>query len=99
MPLSAAEYIPQTNKTRRPVLFWLICVAATLSVLILIVGAPAAAANNNPRLALTIYRAFSTVCHQLPERSFFIAGHQLAVSALVALVCTRDLVLFCFFIP
>jgi uncharacterized membrane protein len=81
MPRSPAEYIPQTNRTRRPVLFWLICVAVALSILILVLGAPLAAANNNPRLALTIYRAFSTVCHQLPERSFFIAGHPLAVCA------------------
>ena len=81
MPLSPAEYIPQTSKTRRPFLFWLICVALVLAILLSIVGAPLAAANNDPRLALTIYRAFSTVCHQLPERSFFIAGHKLAVCA------------------
>src|SRR5262249_53061220 len=28
-----------------------------------------------------IYGAFSLLCHQLPERSYFIAGHQLAVCA------------------
>ena len=30
-------------------------------------------------LANSIYRAFAAVCHQLPERSYFIAGHKFAV--------------------
>jgi uncharacterized membrane protein len=81
MPLSVAEYRPQSKKTRLPFLFWLICVAIALSVLCLIVGAPLAAANNHPHLAFAIYRPFGAFCHQLSDRSFFIAGHQFAVCA------------------
>src|SRR5260370_37403152 len=45
------------------------------------VTAPWAVASNHNLIALTIYRAFSNICHQIPERSFFIAGHQFAVCA------------------
>jgi uncharacterized membrane protein len=81
MPLAIAEYISQTNKTQRPLLIWLLSVGTALSILILIVAAPLAAATGHTGLAASIYRPFHTVCHQLPERSFFLAGHQLAVCA------------------
>jgi uncharacterized membrane protein len=81
MPLSIAEYIPQRNKTRRPLIVWLISLAVAFSIVGMILTAPLAAASNHASLALTIYRPFSTFCHQLPERSFFIAGHKLAVCA------------------
>ena len=80
-PVPYAEYISQTSNNRRPLWFWLISVVALLSVLLLIVGAPLAAANDHPGFAFVVYHAFATFCHQLPERSFFIAGHQLAVCA------------------
>jgi uncharacterized membrane protein len=51
------------------------------TVLLLIVAAPLAAASHHTLLAFSIYRPFHTFCHQLPDRSFFIAGHQLAVCA------------------
>jgi uncharacterized membrane protein len=79
MPLSISEYIPQTNKTRRPLFVWLLSVVIALAFLGMIVGAPVAAANNHNALALTLYHVFGTLCHQLPERSFFIEGHKLAV--------------------
>jgi len=47
----------------------------------LIVGAPLAAASNHQQIAVAIYHSFKTFCHQLPERSFFIVGHQFAVCA------------------
>ena len=50
-----------------------------LSVVSLIVLAPVAAASGHSDLAKGIYGAFATLCHQLPERSYFIDGHQLAV--------------------
>jgi uncharacterized membrane protein len=43
------------------------------------VGAPLAMNGGHPAFGITIYHAFSFVCHQIPERSFFIAGHQFAV--------------------
>jgi uncharacterized membrane protein len=79
MPLPATEYTPQVIKTRRPLVVWLIVASATILFVLLIVVAPLAASTNHGRVALTIYRSFSVLCHQLPERSFFIAGHQLAV--------------------
>jgi uncharacterized membrane protein len=47
----------------------------------LIVGAPLAAAAGHPLAAATLYRGFAVLCHQLPERSYFIAEHKLAVCA------------------
>lgn len=49
-------------------------VVVSLSSLILV--APLTAESH---LATTIYRAFAAFCHQLPERSYFIDGHKLAV--------------------
>jgi len=48
-------------------------------VMAMIVGAPLARANGYQSLAVVIYGAFARLCHQIPERSFFIAGRQLAV--------------------
>jgi len=45
----------------------------------MIIGAPVAQANGHPAFASPIYKAFSFVCHQIPERSFHLAGHQFAV--------------------
>ena len=60
---------------------WLIVAIGCLVVMSLIVGAPLAGSAGHPAWAFTIYRAFSYLCHQIPERSFFIAGHQFAVCA------------------
>ena len=54
--------------------------AATVLLLVsLIVVAPVAAASGHSELAHGIYGAFGTLCHQMPERSYFIAGHKFAV--------------------
>ena len=50
-----------------------------MAVVSLIVVAPVAAANANAELAQGIYGAFAVFCHQLPERSYFIDGHPLAI--------------------
>ena len=73
------NYIRQSLSSRRPLLVWLIAAAGGLAVMSLIIGAPLAINAGHPVWALTIYRAFSYFCHQIPERSFFIAGHQFAV--------------------
>jgi uncharacterized membrane protein len=64
---------------KRTQVFWLISVLVVLSVICLIVVAPVAAASGHSDIAKGIYGAFATLCHQLPERSYFIDGHQLAV--------------------
>jgi uncharacterized membrane protein len=81
MPFQADGYHPQFNPSRRPLLVWSIVAAGSLFVVLMIVSAPLAVATNHNLLAFTIYRTFSSVCHQLPERSFFIAGHKFAVCA------------------
>lgn len=81
MPRPLSEYRSQAKRSARPLLFWVVSVALISFILLLILAAPLAAANNYPHLALTIYRSFASICHQLPERSFFIAGRPFAVCA------------------
>jgi uncharacterized membrane protein len=73
------EYVPQVVPTRRPILFWLVSAATVVALVSLIVIAPLAAAGGYNGVAFAIYRAFGTLCHQIPERSYFIDGHKLAV--------------------
>jgi uncharacterized membrane protein len=61
--------------------FWLACVGIVFILVSSIIGAPLAAAYDHPKFAFTVYYSFAPLCHQLPERSFFIAGHQFAVCA------------------
>ena len=58
---------------------WALTAGFGLTIIGAIVGAPLAQANGHPAFAATIYKAFSFVCHQIPERSFHLAGHQFAV--------------------
>jgi uncharacterized membrane protein len=76
---SEVRYVPQVVPTRRPLVFWAIsAVAATLFVMLIVV-APLAAASGHVNVAAVIYRGFAVICHQIPERSFFIDDHKLAV--------------------
>ena len=68
--------------TRRPLVFWLMSAAVVSFLVSLVVAAPLAAASGHNQLAQGIYGAFATLCHQLPDRSYFIDGHKFAV-------CTR----------
>ena len=72
-------YVPQVVPTLRPLVFWAVS-AATVTVLVaLVVVAPLAAAGGHGEVAQVIYRAFAVLCHQRPDRSYFIDGHKLAV--------------------
>lgn len=55
---------------------WLISTVLVFAMISLIVVAPLTAESH---LATSIYRGFAAFCHQLPERSYFIAGHKFAV--------------------
>jgi uncharacterized membrane protein len=79
MRASPENYIPQSVSNRRPLLMWLIATIGCLAMMSLIIGAPLALNAGHPFWGFTLYRAFSYVCHQIPERSFFIAGHPFAV--------------------
>ncbi len=69
----------QSITAGREFLVWLIVASTSLVVVAMIIGAPLAQAHGHPAFALTIYKAFSFVCHQIPERSFHLVGHQFAV--------------------
>jgi len=58
---------------------WAITALFGLTIIGLIIGAPLAQASGHPVFAATIYKAFSFLCHQIPERSFHLAGHQFGV--------------------
>jgi uncharacterized membrane protein len=44
-----------------------------------ICAAPLLAAHSHPTAAGLLYVSFGQVCHQMPERSFYLQGHPLAV--------------------
>ncbi len=73
------QYVPQVVPTRRPLAFWLVSALVVLFLFALIFVAPIAAGSDHPAVAHVIYGAFGTLCHQLPERSYFIDGHKLGV--------------------
>lgn len=74
-----SSYIPQVVPTRRPFVFWAISATVVTFVVLLVLVAPLAAATGHTEIAQGIYRAFGALCHQLPDRSYFIDGHKLAV--------------------
>ena len=61
-------------------LIWLSCTVLVLAIVSLVLIAPLTA-GTYPHLAKSIYGGFALACHQLPERSYFIAGHKFAVCA------------------
>jgi uncharacterized membrane protein len=73
------NYVSQTVPARGPLVAWLVLVFAALIVIALIIGAPLALTGHHTSTAFVIYRGFSKVCHQIPERSFYLAGFPLAV--------------------
>jgi uncharacterized membrane protein len=83
MPMYASpdNYIPQSVSVRRPLVMWLVVATGSVAVVALILGAPLALSAGHGLVAQTIYQTFSFLCHQIPERSFFIKGHQFGVCA------------------
>jgi uncharacterized membrane protein len=75
------HYIPQFVVDRRPLLIWSIIAASALFLVLLIIAAPLAVASGRTVLGLTLYQAFSHLCHQDPDRSFFVAGYKFGVCA------------------
>lgn len=68
-----------TGASRRAIAVWLFVSATALVVVSLIVAAPFAQSHGYPEFASPVYKAFSFVCHQIPERSFHLSGHQFGV--------------------
>lgn len=81
---TAAEYtaIPSVDRTWfRPFLAWLAVVIGACSFVAAVAAAPLLIADGHPFAAGALYQAFSRVCHQIPARSFYIAGYPVAVCA------------------
>lgn len=72
-------FVESNGKSFAPYFVWATVSFIGLLLLLAIVGAPLALANAHPTLAGDIYKGFSYLCHQLPDRSFHLAGHQFAV--------------------
>jgi uncharacterized membrane protein len=79
--LGSNQYVPQCVTDRRPLIMWLLVVVGSLLFVGLLAAAPLAQSNGSRWLSVGIYGAFSHVCHQIPERSFHLAGYPLAVCA------------------
>ena len=79
--LDPRSYQPQFVPNRRPILMWAILLMGSLLLVGLILAAPVAAASQHSFVAASLYQAFSHLCHQLPDRSFFVVGHPLSVCA------------------
>jgi uncharacterized membrane protein len=83
MSAAVVERKPLANQSthagRTAIAVWAGTSAIALAILGLIVGAPLAQAHGHPAFAAAIYKAFSFVCHQIPERSFHLAEHQFGV--------------------
>ena len=58
---------------------WVSIATLAMAILAAIVGAPLLQSSGHPGLAFKIYKTFSFLCHQIPERSFHIAGYKFAV--------------------
>jgi uncharacterized membrane protein len=58
---------------------WLFLSLLALAIVSAVVSAPIAVTQGHIAFAATIYKTFSYLCHQIPERSFHLAGHPFAV--------------------
>ena len=60
---------------------WAAAAALVLGFVSLVVVAPAARAGGHTLSAFFLYEMFGRVCHQIPSRAFYLAGHPFAVCA------------------
>jgi uncharacterized membrane protein len=79
--LGPNQYVPQCVTDRRPLLVWSFVTSGALLFSLLLIAPPLAQANGFKMFSFALYEAFSHLCHQTPERSFFIAGYPFAVCA------------------
>jgi uncharacterized membrane protein len=85
VPDSIASYVPQSAPREvapgRAVVAWLLACAGAFGFVGLIFAAPVLEARGHGLASSAVYRLFASLCHQLPERSFYVAGYPLAVCA------------------
>jgi uncharacterized membrane protein len=58
---------------------WVFVATLAVVVFIAVIAAPVLSSQGHTGTARTIYHAFSYLCHQIPERSFHLAGNKFAV--------------------
>ena len=76
------SYISLSDRTRfrrQAIKVWCIAIAVVACWVLAIVAPPLLASNGANAQAAPFYRFFSFICHQIPERSFHVLDHQLAV--------------------
>jgi uncharacterized membrane protein len=86
MPSSIAEYVPQSAagedpRRRRALAVWCALSALALAALAAVVLAPVLRDAGWAAAAQVVYLGFHAVCHQMPERSFYVGEFPLAVCA------------------
>jgi len=79
--LYVSPYASRARSRRRAWAAWFGLAAGALLWVGLIAGAPLAASRGHESVAFVLYRALGAVCHQMPERSYWLAGHPQAVCA------------------
>lgn len=82
MPEPADNYVPQSMNTvlrRQSWKAWAAGLAVVTLWVLLILVPPIAKANGLNGLATPLYHFFGYLCHQIPERSFFIDGEKFGV--------------------
>ena len=88
MPAPVTDYVQQivppaesARRRRAAILAWGVALAVAALGTAAIAAAPVARSRGAEALAAALYGGFSVVCHQMPERSFWLAGFPLAVCA------------------
>ena len=77
---STVQFDSGANETARPAWIARAFTSAIAAAIVgLIIGAPIAESHAHAQFASTIYKTFGFVCHQIPDRSFHLAGHAFAV--------------------
>lgn len=81
MPSPITDYVPQVAGRGRAWVAWGVGVGAAALFVGVVLLAPAARGAGWPLLSEVLYGSFRLACHQSPERSFWVAGHPMAVCA------------------
>jgi len=77
---STVQFDSGANETARPAwIAWAFTSAIAAAIVGLIIGAPIAESHAHAQFASAIYKTFGFLCHQIPDRSFHLAGHAFAV--------------------
>lgn len=76
---AANEAAPAESKPFAAYFVWVTIAVFGIAIIAAVVAAPLAQASNHLAFSSAIYQAFSYLCHQIPERSFHLAGEQFAV--------------------